>query len=186
MIAIDAEGVATSERHGTEGTAPRPSERFRELSYRYYPCDAMYGVVRYDALRQTSLQKNYTGSDRALLCDLALRGVFYSIPEPLFYKRFHEGNSYRDWRGRMAWFDPALSNTGKPTFPNWLQLFDYLNVIRNSPAAGLERARCGAWLTMRTAQQAKGLARDVVEAGFMLIHSREWRARRYADEQRWL
>src|SRR5262249_27707155 len=134
MIAIDANGVATGERYGTEGTAPRPSQRFRELSYRYYPCDAMYGVVRSDVLRQTNLQQNYTGSDRTLLCDLAMRGRFYSIPEPLFYKRFHEGNAYKDWRGRMAWFDPALSQTGRPTFPNWLQLFDYVRVISNAHA----------------------------------------------------
>jgi glycosyltransferase involved in cell wall biosynthesis len=186
MIAIDSDGVATGERHGTEGTGSRPSQRFRELSYRHYPCDATYGVMRSDILRQTSLQQNYTGSDRTLLCDLALRGQFHAIPEALFYKRFHDGNSYKDWRGRMAWFDPGLSDTGRPTFPNWLQLFDYLRVIGGSPTARLERVQCGVWLTMRTAQQSKGLARDLAEAAFMLLHSRQWRARRYADEKRWL
>jgi glycosyltransferase involved in cell wall biosynthesis len=186
MYSIDGHGKITEERVGTEGTASRPSERFRQLSYRYYPCDAMYGVLRSDILRTTALQQNYTGSDRSLLCELALRGPFHVVPEPLFYKRFHEGNRYKDWRGRMAWFDPGLSNTGRPTFPNWLQVFDYVRLIRRARVSPTERLRCSAWLLVRAGAQAKGLVRDLATASYMLMHSKEWRRRRYADEHRWL
>ncbi len=97
------EGKEQGVRYGIEGTASTPNERFRQLSYRYYPCEATYGLLRSDVLRRTRLQQNYTGSDRVLLCELALHGPFYLIREPLFFKRFHNRNIYKDcavgWRG---------------------------------------------------------------------------------------
>jgi hypothetical protein len=49
----------------------------------------MFGVIRREALRQTSLLPNFAGSDRAMLAELALLGRFRCANEPLFLKRFH-------------------------------------------------------------------------------------------------
>jgi glycosyltransferase involved in cell wall biosynthesis len=184
-INIDEDGNETGTRYGKEGTAPRPHARFRQLSYRHHPCEPIYGVIRSEVLRRTRLQQNYTGSDRALLCELGLHGPFVRIPEPLFYKRYHAGNQYKDWRGRMAWFLPDLQNSGKPTFPNWLQLLDYLETVRRVPLPFVERQLCRLWICRWAVQQSKGLAWDVISAARMLLHSREWRTRMYRDTDRW-
>jgi glycosyltransferase involved in cell wall biosynthesis len=184
-ITIDEDGKETGSRYGREGTAASPSARFRELSYRHHPCEPIYGVIRAEILRKTRLQQNYTGSDRALLCELALHGPFVQIPEALFYKRYHRGNEYKDWRGRMAWFLPDLQKSGKPTFPNWLQLFDYLETVRRVPLSFAERQLCRLWISRWAVQQSKGLAWDLLSAARMLLHSREWRTRLYRDTERW-
>jgi glycosyltransferase involved in cell wall biosynthesis len=186
MTAIDEDGRESGVRFGREGTAARPSTRFSQLSYRWHPCDATYGLVRSSVLRETGLQKNYTASDRVLLCELAFRGRFVQLPEPLFYKRFHDGNRYRDWRGRMAWFMPDLAKTGKVTFPNWLEISDYIAMVWRVRISPVERALCHLSLARWLVLHAKGLAWDVVVAGYMTLHSRKWRAQRYADVQRWL
>src|SRR4051812_19900693 len=88
-IEIDENGKQIGIRYGREGCSQRPSQRFRELSWRWYPCEATYGLIRSNVLRKTRLQQNYTGSDRVLLCELGLYGRFILLEEPLFYKRFH-------------------------------------------------------------------------------------------------
>ena len=137
-INIDEDGIGTGSRYGKEGTATRPHARFRELSYRYHPCEPIYGVIRSEVLRKTRLQQNYTGSDRALLCELALHGPFVQIPEPLFYKRYHRGNQYKDWRGRMAWSCP-ICRSPEDDLP---ELDAALRLSRDAPAraAPLRRA----------------------------------------------
>lgn len=186
MVEIDAVGKELRVRNGTEGTSARPHQRFRELSWRYYPCEATYGLIRSEVLRKTRLQQNYTGSDRVLLCELGLLGPFHLITEPLFYKRYHEGNKYRDWRGRMAWFFPDLAKTGRPTFPNWLQLFDYFTTLRRVSLPWSERQLCRLWIGRWVLFHGKGLLWDLLAAAVMMVHSKAWRTRQYAETERWL
>jgi glycosyltransferase involved in cell wall biosynthesis len=185
MVSIDADGNRIGVRYGEEGTAPRPHQRFRQLSYRFYPCEATYGLVRSDVMATTRLQQNYTGSDRVLLCELALHGPFFLVREELFRKRFHDGNRYQDWRGRMAWFFPDLAAHPKPTFPNWLQLIDYVVTIGRVRLPLTERLMCLVWTGKWTIAHAKGLGWDVVQAARMMLHGRAWRRRQYAEEN-WL
>jgi glycosyltransferase involved in cell wall biosynthesis len=185
-IEIDENGKQIGIRYGREGSSVTPSQRFRELSWRWYPCEATYGVMRSSVLRKTRLQQNYTGSDRVLLCELGLYGRFILLEEPLFYKRFHPGNKYKDWRGRMAWFFPELARKGKATFPNWLQLVDYFQTLRRVDLPATERAKCLVWVGRWLALHSPGLANDLAVAFMMQLHSQEWRTRRYSDVERWL
>jgi glycosyltransferase involved in cell wall biosynthesis len=185
IVEIDEEGREIGRRYGREGCLGTPQARFRQLSWRWYPCEATYSVIRAEVLRRTRLQQNYTGSDRVLLCELALHGPFLQLEEPLFKKRFHSGNKYRDWRGRMAWFFPDLGKTGKVTFPNWLQLADYVETLRRVPLPAGQRAMCWVWVGRWLLLHGKSLAADLVVAGYMRLHSRAWRANRYADVSRW-
>ena len=50
----------------------------------------IFGVMRADLLRRTSLHGSYYGSDKVLLAELAMLGRIESVPEPLFVKRFHK------------------------------------------------------------------------------------------------
>jgi hypothetical protein len=94
-------------------------------------------------LRQTGLQRNYTDSDRTLLCHLGLYGRFHQVPQPLFKKRIHAAMStqvFPDWRERMAWFGSDVA--GKVAYPYWLQFLHYLEIFNHTPLSLRERAYC--------------------------------------------
>jgi len=181
VLLTDEAGV----RYPTEGTAPRAHDRVRELILTLGPCEATYGLIRSDVLRQTVLLGDFTSADTVLLCDLALRGRFHLVQEPLFHKRWLPGNRYRE-RGpsRMLWSRPELATSGRLSLPHWLVLAGYLKVILRAPLPWTERARClpsvGRWMML----SRRGLVEDVGFAAWMMVHSKKWRKRRYAPE-RW-
>jgi glycosyltransferase involved in cell wall biosynthesis len=182
MLMTDASGV----RHPTEGTAVRPSRRFREVILTRGPCEATYGLIRSDVLRRTCLLQPYTSSDFVMLCDLALRGPFHILDEPLFSKRWHASNVRKE-RGpaRMAWSQPELAVSGNPSFPHWLQLWGFVStVLRADYLPFTERARCGVSIIRWARTECKALAQDVGFAAVMALHSRDWRRRFYAPD-RW-
>jgi glycosyltransferase involved in cell wall biosynthesis len=95
FVRIDAEGKQVEVKtYGWDPVASspipqdgRPHERFRAVIRRMNTCEEIYGVMRADVARQTRLIGSYTQSDANFLAELALRGRFCEIPEPLFYYR---------------------------------------------------------------------------------------------------
>jgi glycosyltransferase involved in cell wall biosynthesis len=71
------------------GDSPVAISRFWQVLTRARWGTHMFGVVRREVLRRTSLLPNFAGSDRAMLAELALLGRFRSTNERLFLKRFH-------------------------------------------------------------------------------------------------
>lgn len=121
----------------------KPHQRFRSLAAFDHNCEDSCGLIRSDVLRQTHLNVNYTDSDRTLLVEIGLRGRFYQVPEPLFFKRMHSNMStkaFSDWNERMAWFAPDLN--GKIVFPNWMQFFHYMWLILEAPISVSEKIKC--------------------------------------------
>jgi glycosyltransferase involved in cell wall biosynthesis len=183
--------VVMDERAGTRevisnktGEEDQPNQRFRKITQRNHACEQAYGVIRSDVLRLTRLQLNYTDSDRTLLGELALRGKFHEVPEPLFYKRFHEGNLYTDWRTRMAWFDEKFA--GKIVFPNWLQYLDFFTTIGRVPLPAGKKITCYVCLLGPiTLRHARYLVKDVLVMVQMLLHSNQWRKAKYARTKTW-
>src|SRR5256886_11438691 len=134
VIGIDENGNELGITGVGEGTEAQPAMRLKTLSSRRHKCEAIYGLLRTAVLRQTELLRNYTDSDRVLLCELALRGRFLQLPQPLFYKRFHAGNQYKDSRAPRAWCPPALQRSGEIGFPTWPQIFPLHRIIVRRPA----------------------------------------------------
>lgn len=166
------------------GGAPTAYERFSRIASSRDFCEETYGLIRASALQKTRLQLNYTGSDRTLLCELSLYGRFHEISEPLFYKRFHPGNVYLDWRSRMAWFGSSFE--GKIVFPFWSQFFDYFVTINRVSLPFSEKARCyaymlGPWIWT----YGKNMLKDLLVAGYMILHSYDWRKKKYARTHNW-
>jgi glycosyltransferase involved in cell wall biosynthesis len=184
-VKIDGQGNEIGVCYPTEGTAKTAVDRFRELVLSSQPGGAIYGLIRSDILRQTSLLRNYTGSDYNLLCELALRGPFHLVPERLFFNRFHDGNVYKDPRGRMAWARPDLARSGRPTLPNWLRLRHYIRILAAAPLSLKERVSCAMIVLQWVRMKWLSLGLDLGLAAFMLIHSKEWRVKRYAPERWW-
>lgn len=185
VVTIDEHGRRIGERILFEGTQPTPFARFRQLSTRSHDCEATYGLMRASVLKQTRMQMNYTDSDRVFLCELALHGPFYQIDAPLFYKRVHPGNVYKDWRGRMAWFLPELQKTGKITLPNWLQFFDFFVTINRAPAAAQVKLLCYLWMFPWLVLYGRRMVKDLLVALMMVLQPKQRRKDKYANVKEW-
>jgi len=85
-----------------------PAERFREVMSKLRRCHAMFGLMRSEVLRRTSLVANYSGSDQVLLAQLAILGKIHLQPEFLFNRRFHEASSSSDLsvESQQQFYDP--------------------------------------------------------------------------------
>ena len=57
--------------------------------------NALFGLMRRDALNRTRLHGAYPSSDYVLLAELALLGRFLYVPERLFFRRIHPAMSRR-------------------------------------------------------------------------------------------
>lgn len=124
----------------------RASDRFRRFHQRYRTrglCNPVCGVIRTETLRATLLIGSYVGSDRILLAELALRGRFVDVEEPLFCRREHpDSSSKANVRADelAVWFDPA--NTGRRQFRHHKWFREYWRAVSCARLPWLERCRC--------------------------------------------
>lgn len=164
-----------------------PARRFLDVMRLDRWCAELFGLVRSDVLRETRMMDSYVASDRILRAELALRGRFAIVPEPLFLNRDHPGRSVRALPAhhlRGEWFDPRLA--GRRILPHWRILGEYVRCIRRAPIPPAERRRCYAhacrWLGIH-ANWAR-LGADVVIAAFP--HSWEPMLRASRAAEKWL
>ena len=151
-MVINEDGVPQGEE--TEDTinvtAGSPHARFSEFltsSWTNRKCNAVVGMIRTAPLRTTGLIGSYGSSDRILLAELALRGRFYQIQEPLFFRRMHAGGSVPsnpDFASRTRWFDPSSTGNGLP--PHWRWLREYMLAVHRAGIGPAERGLCYAQL----------------------------------------
>lgn len=82
-----------------------PHIRFQAIISDFW-CLEVFGLMRKDVLKTTSLIAPYYGSDRLLLLQLSLRGRLKEIPEVLFFRRCHgEQSSRLSQQERKTWID---------------------------------------------------------------------------------
>jgi len=131
--------------------SPKPQDRFGHLIYYNHWCFDVFGLIRSEVLKKTSLIKTYPGSDRALVVELGLIGRFYEIPQYLFFNREHEERSIRavpNIRFRAGWFD--TSKEGKISLPRCTVFFEYRRSVNHFSMKLYDRACCyihlGNWL----------------------------------------
>lgn len=124
--------------------SPRASERITQLFKNLRLSNALYGVVRSDVLRATPLVEDFPGADIPLLSELCLRGLFYEIPESLFFRRIHPGaiSSQRDYQSQQAAYNPEKA--GRPVFREWRLLYEHCRSVKRVPLP--LRERISVWL----------------------------------------
>ena len=108
-----------------------------------FHCNPVFGLIRTEVLRKTSVIGNFVASDRTLLAELALHGPFQRVPEHLFLRRDHADRSMHRYKGREAqavWFNPE--NKGKIMLPNWRWCWEYLCAIKRVPMSLREKLLC--------------------------------------------
>lgn len=139
---------------------PKPQLASPEAHVRFYhavvadhPQGAVFGLIRRSVLAQTALIGSYRSSDLTLLGELALRGRFHQVPEPLQFRRFHaqQGrNVYKTAHLREIWFDPNRSQTRHHLY---LRLFrEHVNAVRRAAPDGRTRSICYAYMSLWVAK----------------------------------
>lgn len=122
---------------------PRPHQRLFSVLKHLEMCNAVFGLIRTDALRATHLIGHYVASDMVLLAELSLLGEFREIPEALFLRRRHAAASCfanPEPEQRAVWFDPA--NTGRRVLPVFGMFVKHLKMITGAPISQCEKLRC--------------------------------------------
>jgi hypothetical protein len=138
-------------------------------------CFEGFGLIRADALRRTPLHIGVYGSDKVLLMALALQGRFAEIPQPLFLRRYHPGqSSEKSPRQQAAWMDSRVKLSG-PVVPAQIHCFkSYLKLVARAPVGLLDRLRCFAAVLGWAAWLACQIFRNRKSHGFLHRH---WYAR---------
>lgn len=137
-----------------------PARRFGEFLNRMIACFPVFGVVRTEALRRSTLHQSYYGSDRALLAQLVLMGRFRQVPERLYINRYHKAASRQlSQKEQEVWID-AKGGSSRPLLR---QKWDILRAPFIAGLSAPDRARCiGVALHHFTKRQAGRLLKPVL------------------------
>jgi glycosyltransferase involved in cell wall biosynthesis len=148
-------------------SSPRAPERFRSVLFDSGGDDD-YGVMRIDVLRRTAMKESYHHADHTIIAELALHGRFYQVPEWLYFRREHPGQSGRtSIRQRCANMDPQRANRLLHPVPRLYAeyIWGYVAGIRRSPLPLAERRECyrhlAEWFRSR-ARESRGESSDPV------------------------
>ena len=131
--------------------APSPARRLAALIHTRHECEDFFGLFRREALLGSSLHGTYSGSDRVLLAEMALRGPWTGVPEPLFLHREHEWRYTRavllgDRSQAALWLDTAVPTAQASRMFHLVVYRHYLRVVRANTRPGSTRAACYAEL----------------------------------------
>lgn len=148
---VFTEDPARGERYAFDPDVrdPDPVVRFRRIVSETQLNNAFNGVYRADALRRTSLNGNYMGSDIVMMAELALQGLLIKLPPFLFYRRMSadSASARKDARSRREFFaNSGRDIEGAPTWDVQRNLTRAVNAARLSPS---ERLRAWAYLARR-------------------------------------
>lgn len=163
---IDAEGKPIERNHvdGIALDSADPAARLRQwLCPPKALCNPVFGLMRRSAMAKTPLHGDYVASDRVFLAAMTLQGRCREVPERLFLRRLHDGNSTTanpDKRDLAAWFKgtrPVL-----PVMEHWRLVLGFANAINTAGLSFDEKLRAyGAvlrWMREKRVRLLKELA----------------------------
>jgi glycosyltransferase involved in cell wall biosynthesis len=153
---IDSAGDVTDAYEYPMNTfSPRAPERFRSILFDSGGDDD-YGVIRIDVLRRTAMKESYHHADHTIIAELGLHGRFYQVPEWLYFRREHPGQSGQaTMRSRCATMDPRRADPWRHPVARLYgeYLWGYVAGIRRAPLSVQDRRECyrhlGQWFTNR-------------------------------------
>jgi len=163
---VDADGKQIGEiDDDLDLTAEDLCSRYRSFCGRFshlknFQCNPVFGLIRAEVLRETSLIGAYWGSDAVLLGELALRGKFASVPALSFFRREHSQRALlvnRSVEALTAWFDPR--KIGRWRFPRWRCLFEHGRALLRMRMSVRQRLSC-FWALLRSTRW-RLMVRDV-------------------------
>jgi len=141
VIGIDENRQGTRVTGVGEGTERCPRCASRPCSAAGTSARRFYGLVRPRCCGR-QLVRNYTDSDRVLLCDLALRGRSCNSRRRSSTNASHAGNQYNGLARQDGLVLPDCSARAGVSFPTWAQFFHYLRVIAYAPLPLRHKVPC--------------------------------------------
>lgn len=156
LLAYPATVLFTGEPEGGEPYAfdpdireADPVTRFRRVLSELKLNNAFNGVYRADALRKTSLNGEYMGSDIGVVAEIALAGSILRVPQPLFFRRMSAdaASAARSASGQRDFFAGTGRDIhGTPVLDMHRQLS---RAVRRSPLDASDKLRAAFYLARR-------------------------------------
>ncbi|OGQ92973.1 MAG: hypothetical protein A2253_08330 [Deltaproteobacteria bacterium RIFOXYA2_FULL_55_11] len=106
----------------------------------------VYGLIRREVLGQSGRFRNVWGADHALLAELALRGSFAQIAEPLFLRRKNRPDEEDETRKRRVLYSLDTMNADEKYKTSFEDLFlqlchKHLQILACAPISFLDKLR---------------------------------------------
>jgi hypothetical protein len=163
---IDEDGATLRDtvevpRYGSSSSTVERAQGFLQLPTTHVL--ELQGVIRRQELSETCGMGPYATSDLALILELAMRGRFAEIPEPLFLHRMHDARaslaapSPRE-RSRMHTEDGRAA-----LLPRWRLALSLARGVLTSPTPMSQRLRILPWVGVWAFRHWTQLAYDLVE-----------------------
>lgn len=180
MIVANGEGDGSCELQGVpahkeqarliHAASVSVATRYRAVLIDSIRCYEVFGLIRSEAIRRTSLHGAYRGSEKIFLGELALQGRFLEIPEVLFFSRWHDArySANTSAKAQAEHFNPGSSrNRFVPPF----QLrcaWEHCRMLWGKPITLLEKLQClavlGRWL-LQPSKWARIVAKLLLNRG---------------------
>jgi glycosyltransferase involved in cell wall biosynthesis len=161
----DGDGMLLDEwRPPVDYATARPAERCARLVRTLGETYPMFGVIRSDALRRTSLLPGYLGCDRVLLAGLCLAGRVRILPDRLYHYTYYRPAA----RTYSIYNDPR--NTGRLPLRTWRLCREHLMLISRSDMSPADKGHVmGAVLARFAVRDARRLAAEAYHSGRILV-----------------
>jgi glycosyltransferase involved in cell wall biosynthesis len=147
-------------------TQRRASERLPRFFGQLGLTNVIYGLMRTDAVRQTSVFGDGTlpAADVSFMAELVMLGTFVEVPRLLFYRRMHTGASSfdRDDDERQQEFWRAESTPFK--LPRLRQAFRYLQRIWKIDIEIMEKLRLSIYILRQLVWQRSAVVSEIISA----------------------
>jgi len=150
VLTIDdpaAENLAHTRQAGLprrDHDSPVRHRRYRGVLMGTTWCADVYGLFRRSLLEQTGLIAPCYGSEKALIGEFALRGLYYEVPETLFFQRVH-ANTAGHLQTAAQQTEYVTARPGRRfTFTRFMLLREHLRCVNRVPMSYWDRARCYA------------------------------------------
>jgi glycosyltransferase involved in cell wall biosynthesis len=167
-----------------------PHERLRAVILKgghWTNADALFGVMRTNALRSTRLFPRYQGGDKRPLAELSLVGQFVEIPEYLLSRRLHGDASSMNNpstsgydRKSVLWMAEYFKGSKwRICLPTWSLALDHLVTIWRSGFGPREKMGLMSAVIKAGWWQRRFLAEELGAAARMLIEGHEVRHDRW-------
>ncbi|HKK15614.1 MAG TPA: glycosyltransferase family 2 protein [Gammaproteobacteria bacterium] len=124
------------------------SRRFLAMLRYFVNNECFFSLYRRSVLKGSELHGNYMNSDLVLMTEIALRGSFVKVAEPLFLNREHDERFirtiYPDRIDAARWFDTRGSS--RKSYRLITLYRKYIEVIKKNVSDRREKRRCFGYL----------------------------------------
>ena len=164
---IDAEGRVTARYEDRLNLMQESAaERFLEYLRIAGMTNAIYGLMRRDAVAKTALMGNgaYPAADMNLMAELALLGKIVEVPQPLFFRRMHEQASSWDRKAERVQLHFWLGRNARFVLPTLKSELALWRAIGRASASRSDKRRMWRHMLRRLFWARGAISRELVHA----------------------